>query len=182
VNEVLHLTSAYFTLAIHKSMLVRFSYHPRNVAFSSVLLSLFNNHASSPFNHYLPTMHSVFCICIVIAQEVQTKCINLYHDEKMRWNTSVEVERNFIQDAQGPHRSPESLAKYFTYKHMQSYFSLLWHQLLRDYDDSALDHLASKFELFWLSGLFKTFSKTFSIEADVEMFYHCGPSYFPRGP
>jgi hypothetical protein len=43
---------------------------------------------------------------------------------------------------------------------MQSYFSLL-----------SLDHLASKFELFWLSGILKRFSKMFPNEADVDMFY-----------
>jgi hypothetical protein len=48
---------------------------------------------------------------------------------------------------------------------MQSHFSLLWPQLLQDHDFNnlilKLDHRASKFELFWLSGLFKRFSKTF---------------------
>jgi hypothetical protein len=43
---------------------------------------------------------------------------------------------------------------------MQSYFSLL-----------PLDHLACKFELFWLSGILMRFSKIFPIEADLEMFY-----------
>jgi hypothetical protein len=47
---------------------------------------------------------------------------------------------------------------------MQHYFSLL-----------PLDHLASKFELFfWLCWFLKRLSKIFPIEADVEMFYHCG--------
>jgi hypothetical protein len=48
---------------------------------------------------------------------------------------------------------------------MQSYFSLLpW------------DHLASKFELFWLYGFLKRFSKIFLIEVDVEMFFpYSGP-------
>jgi hypothetical protein len=43
---------------------------------------------------------------------------------------------------------------------MQSYFSFL-----------PLDHLASKFELFWFSGILKRLSKIFPIEADVDMFY-----------
>jgi hypothetical protein len=43
---------------------------------------------------------------------------------------------------------------------MQSYFSIL-----------PLNHLASKFELFWLSGILMRFSKDFPIEADVDMFY-----------
>jgi hypothetical protein len=43
---------------------------------------------------------------------------------------------------------------------MQSYFSLL-----------PLDHLASKFELFWLIGILKRFLKIFPTEADVDMFY-----------
>jgi hypothetical protein len=30
------------------------------------------------------------------------------------------------------------LARYFAYKHMQSYFSLLWPQLLRDHDFNNL--------------------------------------------
>jgi hypothetical protein len=34
--------------------------------------------------------------------------------------------------------------------------------------DSALDHLESKFEQFWLSGFLKRFSKIFPIEPDVE--------------
>jgi hypothetical protein len=43
---------------------------------------------------------------------------------------------------------------------MQNYFPLL-----------PLDHLARKFELFWLCGFLKRFSKSFPIEADVEIFY-----------
>jgi hypothetical protein len=53
---------------------------------------------------------------------------------------------------------------------MQRYFSLL-----------QLDHLASKFELFfffWLCGFLKRFSKILPIEADVEIgnvLPYCGP-------
>jgi hypothetical protein len=51
---------------------------------------------------------------------------------------------------------------------MQRYFSLL-----------PLDHLASKFELFFrLCGFLKRFSKIFPIEADVEIrndLPYCGP-------
>jgi hypothetical protein len=43
---------------------------------------------------------------------------------------------------------------------MQNYFSLL-----------SLDHLARQFELFWLCGFLKRFSKIFPIETDVEIFY-----------
>jgi hypothetical protein len=53
---------------------------------------------------------------------------------------------------------------------MQSYFSLL-----------PLDHLASKFELYWLSGILKIFSKIFPFEADVEMFYPIMTPHNPRG-
>jgi hypothetical protein len=52
---------------------------------------------------------------------------------------------------------------------MQSYFSLL-----------PLDHLASKFELFFfLAQWFLEDSKIFPIEADVEMFY---PIVAPHNP
>jgi hypothetical protein len=44
---------------------------------------------------------------------------------------------------------------------MQNYFYLL-----------PLDSFASKFELFWLSGILKRFSKILPIEADADMFYH----------
>jgi hypothetical protein len=55
---------------------------------------------------------------------------------------------------------------------MQSYFSLL-----------PLDHLASKFELFWLSGILKRFSKIFPIEAeaDVHVDMFC-PIVAPNNP
>jgi hypothetical protein len=53
---------------------------------------------------------------------------------------------------------------------MQSYFLL------------PLDHLASKFELFLLSGILMTFSKIFPIEADVDMFYFIVAPHFPQGP
>jgi hypothetical protein len=43
------------------------------------------------------------------------------------------------QEAQGPHRSPESYwLKYFAYKNMQSHFSLLLPQLLQDHDFNNL--------------------------------------------
>jgi hypothetical protein len=51
---------------------------------------------------------------------------------------------------------------------MQNYFSLL-----------PLDHFASKFELFWLSGILKRFSKIFPIEADLDIFY---PTVAPLNP
>jgi hypothetical protein len=54
---------------------------------------------------------------------------------------------------------------------MQSYFSLL-----------PLDHLASKFELFWLSGILMRFSKILPIEADVDMFYPIVAPYTPLEP
>jgi hypothetical protein len=54
---------------------------------------------------------------------------------------------------------------------MQSYFSLL-----------PLHHLASKFELFWLSGILMRFSKIFPIEADVDMFYPTLAPHNPKGP
>jgi hypothetical protein len=54
---------------------------------------------------------------------------------------------------------------------MQHYFSLL-----------PVDHLASKFELFWLCGFLKRFSKIFPIEADVEMFDPIVAPYNLRGP
>jgi hypothetical protein len=34
--------------------------------------------------------------------------------------------------------------------------------------------------VFWLSGFLKRFSKTFPIEADVEIFYPIVPPYNPR--
>jgi hypothetical protein len=54
---------------------------------------------------------------------------------------------------------------------MQNYFSSL-----------PLDHLASKFELFRLSGILKRFSKIFPIEADLDMFCPIVAPYNPRGP
>jgi hypothetical protein len=54
---------------------------------------------------------------------------------------------------------------------MQSYFSLL-----------PLDHLASKFELFWLGGILTRFSKIFPIEADVDMFHPIVALHNPWGP
>jgi hypothetical protein len=54
---------------------------------------------------------------------------------------------------------------------MQSYFSLL-----------PLDHIASKFELFWLSGILMRFSKIFPAEADVDMFYPIVAPHNPQGP
>jgi hypothetical protein len=38
-----------------------------------------------------------------------------------------------------------------------------------------LDHNANKFELFWLKGFLKRFSKMFLIEADAEIIYPIGP-------
>jgi hypothetical protein len=52
---------------------------------------------------------------------------------------------------------------------MQSYFSLL-----------PLDHLASKFERFWLSGILMRYSKIFPIEADVNMLYPIVAPHNPR--
>jgi hypothetical protein len=54
---------------------------------------------------------------------------------------------------------------------MQSYFTLL-----------QLDHLASKFELFWLSGTLMKFSKIFPTEADVDMFQPIMAPHNPKGP
>jgi hypothetical protein len=54
---------------------------------------------------------------------------------------------------------------------MQSYFSLL-----------PLRHLASKFELFWLSDILKRFSKIFPNEGDVDIFYPIVAPHNPLGP
>ena len=54
---------------------------------------------------------------------------------------------------------------------MQSYSSLL-----------PLDHIVSKFEVYWLSGFLKRFSKSFPIEADLEMLYPIVASHNPWGP
>jgi hypothetical protein len=43
----------------------------------------------------------------------------------------------------------------------------------------SLDHLGSKFELFWRSGILMRFSKIFPIEADIDMFY---PIVAPHNP
>jgi hypothetical protein len=51
---------------------------------------------------------------------------------------------------------------------MQGYFSLL-----------PLNHLASKFELFWLSGILKRFSKIFPFETDADIFYPIVAPYNP---
>jgi hypothetical protein len=48
--------------------------------------------------------------------------------------------------------------------------------------DSALDHLASTFELFWVSGFLKRFSKIFPIETDLNMFYSIVAPHNPQGP
>jgi hypothetical protein len=70
-----------------------------------------------------------------------------YHPKKKKnvWKLHHETR------GQGPHRSPES-------------YWLVFRILL------ALDHFAIKFELFWLNGILKRFSKIFPIEADVDMF------------
>jgi hypothetical protein len=54
---------------------------------------------------------------------------------------------------------------------MQSYFSLF-----------PLDHIASKFELFWLSGILMRFSKIFPIETDVDILYPIVAPHNPQGP
>jgi hypothetical protein len=54
---------------------------------------------------------------------------------------------------------------------MQNYFSLL-----------PLDHLARKFDLFWICGFLKRFSKTFPIAADVEIFFPIVAPHNTWGP
>jgi hypothetical protein len=60
--------------------------------------------------------------------------------------------------------------------------AVLWDHDLNNFNFyCALDHLASKFELFRLSGFLKRFSKTFPIETDVEMFYPIVAPHNPAG-